>query len=55
MKTFAAVGYLAYLGLSCSYYQNYRICRFNNNTEVLVKGCNIFYMTYLMSKDIDLM
>ena len=45
MKTFAAVEYLAYLGLPCSYIKNYRFCRFNNKIEALVKGCNICYMT----------
>ena len=43
MKTFVAVGYLAYLGLSCSY-KNYMFCRLNNMSEALVKDCNICYM-----------
>ena len=45
MKTFAAVGYLAYLGLSCSYDKELYNLQVNNKIEALIKGCNIFYMT----------
>ena len=45
MKTFAAVGYLAYLGCLAHIIKNYRIFRFNNKIEARVKGCDICYMT----------
>ena len=41
MKTFAAVGYLAFLGIVLLIL----FCRLNNKIEALVKGCNICYMT----------
>ena len=44
MKIYAAVGYLAYLGLIAHVIKNYRFCRLNNRIEALVKCCNICYM-----------